>query len=349
MTDSLGCTFFDSVFVPLLNNSPISEAGQDTAICASQLQLYATPAGIGQIGEWLVGSGSATFSSQTNPTALASGLSPGLNELIWVVFEGICSTADTVEVWVSSAAFVEAGQDTSICQGALDLNASSPGGGTGTWSSVGGNVNFSNPNSPSTTVIGLTPGVYDLIWTVSDPNCTDADTMRLEVNLPPVANFSYVPGGFTVNFTDNSQWATSWFWDFGDNNTSNQQNPTHNYLNVGSYVVCLVATGVCGTDTTCMTVDLFPVGAAAPSGPEIGIYPNPASAYVRLSGREVPEGAVKGTLVDVQGRKVREWETVVVQGNLEVEVSVADLPAGLYFVHLSGDGWTWQHRQLIAR
>ncbi len=43
----------------------------------------------------------------------------------------------------------------------------------------------------------------------------------------------------TVNFTDQSTGAISWNWDFGDSNTSTDQNPSHTYESVGSYTVML--------------------------------------------------------------------------------------------------------------
>ncbi len=47
--------------------------------------------------------------------------------------------------------------------------------------------------------------------------------------------------GDTIQFTDLTNGATAWYWDFGDNTTSNLQNPTHVYLVAGEYTVTLVA------------------------------------------------------------------------------------------------------------
>jgi len=71
---------------------------------------------------------------------------------------------------------------------------------------------------------------------------------------PPIAGFSYstqIPG---VNFSDTSNSASSWFWDFGDGYFSNLQNPGHVYAVQGVYTVCLIVNDSCGADTTCKNV-----------------------------------------------------------------------------------------------
>jgi len=53
-----------------------------------------------------------------------------------------------------------------------------------------------------------------------------------------------------VNFTDLTVGApTSWAWNFGDGNTSNQQNPAHTYGSNGTYNVSLTATNGFGSDS----------------------------------------------------------------------------------------------------
>jgi len=73
--------------------------------------------------------------------------------------------------------------------------------------------------------------------------------------LAPVAGFSASPltgiKPLTVVFTDESENMInnpSWSWDFGDEETSTEQNPTHEYLQDGSYTVTLTVTTDAGTD-----------------------------------------------------------------------------------------------------
>ncbi len=70
----------------------------------------------------------------------------------------------------------------------------------------------------------------------------------------PVANFtSNVTNGaapLSVQFNDTSTGnSTSWYWDFGDNQNSTLQNPTHTYTNAGTYNVSETVTGAGGSNT----------------------------------------------------------------------------------------------------
>lgn len=83
-------------------------------------------------------------------------------------------------------------------------------------------------------------------------NTQEIDSLCAIVNVPTsvIANFSYVNisncGSATYNFTDLSTTLNSniisWNWDFGDGNTSTQQNPTHFYTASGTYNVKLKVT-----------------------------------------------------------------------------------------------------------
>ncbi len=71
---------------------------------------------------------------------------------------------------------------------------------------------------------------------------------------PPLARFSanIVSGNqpLTVMFTDQSfNNPTSWIWNFGDGNTSSEQNPSHIYNLDGSYSVSLIVANTKGSDT----------------------------------------------------------------------------------------------------
>lgn len=69
----------------------------------------------------------------------------------------------------------------------------------------------------------------------------------------PTADFTAVVNGRDVTFTSTSKYVESFMWDFGDGETSTEENPTHTYSQGGEYTVTLTAEGAEGTITAVVT------------------------------------------------------------------------------------------------
>ncbi len=130
----------------------------------------------------------------------------------------------------------------------------------------------------------------------------------------------------TISFSDESLYTpTSWAWDFGDDSTSTEQDPTHTYLNSGVYGVTLIVTNDFGTDTAevTVTVDLsgvHPIAACdAPSTGTVegfGILNVGIEGVPHVSGDAVADG---GYVDNTCGG------TTVMQGtNLDLAVTTAN-------------------------
>jgi PKD repeat protein len=110
-------------------------------------------------------------------------------------------------------------------------------------------------------------GTYTVNLTISNTNGTDSKLSSISVLekpavvLPPVANFSSnVSRGFaqlSIQFTDLSENATVWNWNFGDGNNSTEQNPVHTYSAPGSYIVELAASNENSTNSTFCTITVL--------------------------------------------------------------------------------------------
>lgn len=80
-------------------------------------------------------------------------------------------------------------------------------------------------------------------------------TISYEANVgEPTARFSFTPvhpqPGDEVRFSDESTGEpTSWLWDFGDGQTSQEENPGHTYTTAGSKTVTLVVSNAFGSDS----------------------------------------------------------------------------------------------------
>ncbi|CAN5637141.1 hypothetical protein BH11BAC2_BH11BAC2_11410 [soil metagenome] len=103
------------------------------------------------------------------------------------------------------------------------------------------------------------PGTYNVTLIVfSNNGCSDTITQQVIVNPLPVANFLQVNaagcGPIPVQFTDSSYISmgnvVAWYWDFGDGETSKDQNPLHIYTQSGNYSVSLTVTSDMGCSAT---------------------------------------------------------------------------------------------------
>jgi len=107
------------------------------------------------------------------------------------------------------------------------------------------------------------PGIFTLYPTASTTyivNITDAcnykakDSIYVKVLPKDSAAFTLTPdtiqGGHVITFTNNSLNATTFNWNFGDGGSSNDLDPTHEYLNPGVYQVVLTGYGPDGCPDT---------------------------------------------------------------------------------------------------
>ncbi len=111
-----------------------------------------------------------------------------------------------------------------------------------------------------------TDGTYNIDLTVTTTNgCSGTVNLPVTVHPVPTANFNLtnICEGQNANFTDASVVGTGaitgWDWDFGNGNTSTQQNPTEAYTTENVYTVELITTTDQGcTDTISQTIDVYP-------------------------------------------------------------------------------------------
>lgn len=123
-------------------------------------------------------------------------------------------------------------------------------------------------------------GTYDITLIVSSPFCADTTTQTVVILPPdPVAGFIGSGEGcapLTVAFTDTSEYAVSWLWNFGDGNTSTLQHPIHTYTIPGTYTISLIVTGPGGSTDQALHID----SAIVHENAIAYFVVNPATVYV---------------------------------------------------------------------
>ena len=146
------------------------------------------------------------------------------------------------------------------------------------------------------THIYLLPGYYEVELTVTSDttNCINREIENFTIT-DPVANFVGANtsgcGPLTVNFTESSTDAVAWYWDFGDGSTTTEQNPTHTFINQGTYDISLTITDLNGCSDTLINIDMIVVTGSVPAF-EIASTAGCDSLAVAFNDLSSPPGSV---------------------------------------------------------
>lgn len=124
----------------------------------------------------------------------------------------------------------------------------------------GGTSTLTNPTHQ------YNPGTYNVtLISQNDKGCKDTATKTINIIPAPTANFTNSPtciGQVTTFNNGSSGDINSYNWSFGDGTTSQQESPTHTYLNTGNFTVRLIVgstQGCADTLTRTITVNPLPV------------------------------------------------------------------------------------------
>jgi len=113
----------------------------------------------------------------------------------------------------------------------------------------------SSPYKYDWNTAGESTGNHTIKATSVDNNgSSTSDEIIIELIEEGITDFSASPtignAPLTVNFSDQSTNSpTSWQWDFGDGNTSSEQNPSNTFNNAGTFSAALTVTNAFGTYT----------------------------------------------------------------------------------------------------
>lgn len=225
-----------------------------TSGCGSLSGVQFTATGDPSITSWSWNFGNGNVSSLRNPSA--NFTSPGRYIITLVVSNGTTSQTRTKTNYIQVFANPTANFTFTPTGGCSPLpvnfrSTSTPGDAPISIY----NWDFGD-GSPSTNVASLThnyqvQGTFSPILQITDTNgCNSLISLGpITVTPSPVASFSTnsprssCNDSLTINFINGSTGINlTYLWDFGDGNTSTQENPTHTYNGYGSYNVSLTVT-----------------------------------------------------------------------------------------------------------
>lgn len=128
-------------------------------------------------------------------------------------------------------------------------------------------------------------GDYEVRLVGGNACATDTSIHTINVGCDVTASFSYSADGKTVEFTNSSENAAGYFWDFGDDSTSTNAEPVHTFDEYEEYTVSLTSIGDCGNDTLEQTINLDSSATAIETDPDsqnMKVFPNPADDVINV-------------------------------------------------------------------
>jgi len=199
-------------------------------------------------------------------------------------------------------------------------------------------------------------GNYDITLTATGIGGTDIETQTIFVNIETIPSAGFIPSETTVDisnafvsFSNVSNNANGYFWDFGDGNISTDTQPWHEFTALGTYSVMLVAiNGNCPNDTTQILINVIDdLSLNKLDSWSFNVYPNPVKDEINILLDGSWSKDVKIELMDEAGKKVY-VELVQHEKNIQILLQDKNISNGLYILQVSDENKI-ENRKLIVR
>jgi alpha-tubulin suppressor-like RCC1 family protein len=147
-----------------------------------------------------------------------------------------------------------------------------------------------------------------------------------------VASFIPIQEGTTWTFLNTSQFATSFFWNFGDS-TSTEPQPTHTFTNSGPHTVTLTASG-CGSSDAFSYPLVHQDSPTHIASSRFIVFPQPSRGPIHIQGEALPRGPVSLELYTLLGEMIAHETHASSNGHLDAVLQY-HLPAGMYLLRIA--------------
>jgi PKD repeat protein/N-acetyl-anhydromuramyl-L-alanine amidase AmpD len=266
----------------------------------------------------------------------------------------ICSDGQTVQVPTATptADFVVA--NSYICSfESVQVQNSSLDAQSYQWTAPGAVPSASTVVNPTFTYSAT--GYYDITLVATGVGGTDTEVQTIYVSIDTIPAAAFSPDAFIVDissafvtFTNQSQNANGYTWNFDDGTITNDVSPWHEFTATGNYNVELIAiNGLCPNDTTSVLIQVIDdLNIDEENFDSFEIYPNPAIDKLGISLNDKWKGTVTIQLTDVRGRVILE-EEFEVQEEIWVELP-STIEEAIYFLRIS-DGEIAVSRKILVK
>ncbi len=283
------------------------------------------------------------FTLTCNPsnTSLNIVSTPTLVEVTDSLFNTLNTTVVSGSITNQSLAVLAQASSPVICNGEQST-LSATGAASFSWmpgSLSGSSVNVSPTTTTTYTVTGTSSG------------CTATSTVTVTVDPLPVAGFTPVDNGNgVISFTNSSQYATSYNWDFGDGGSDNTANPTHTYTTNGSYIVVLTAINSCGINTSTISVSVVVTNIDNTLlSSSLEIFPNPGNGLFNLKYMSGSGNKFTVKVINIKGEIVFIKDFSKSTSLKDIPLDFSEFSNGVYNIELNNGNETLKTAIIINK
>lgn len=313
--------------------------------CASNTELTMTS---DIAGFWGINSGSCVTSNgpATIGTINPSICGPGTYTVSVTAIDNGCAGTGTRDITIVPELILGINIPSAVCldAGTVTLTGNPAGG---TWAATPGSI-----TNAGVLTLPTNGADVNVSYTITNGTngCDGQATATVNVTDAPEAQYSFAqetPLGLV--FSDESTNATSWFWSFGDNLFSNDQNPAHNYFVEGEYTVCLTVSNICGQDSICYDIVVTKVGVEEDMVNGINLYPNPTNGNVTVDFTTTATHNYTMNITDLTGKVIYTENLANFNGAFKKDVDMTGLASGMYFFRLSDETGRASHIKIVRQ
>ncbi len=161
-------------------------------------------------------------------------------------------------------------------------------------------------------------------------NGTTGDTNSFQINVTikwaPVTDVGFTVDIYEVSFYNHSRCADSYFWDFGDGETSDEAEPVHNYSQTGNYTCIFTASNSVGETSDTLNIVITAIDKNRENKNMVNVYPNPATDRLYVNSKQI---ITKLTITDLTGKTVAK---ISPKKSYTAVLNTENLPRGIYFL-----------------
>ena len=208
------------------------------------------------------------------------------------------------------------------------------------WIFAGANPGVSTDVNPTGICYG-TPGTYSVTLIAFNSNGSDTLTLNNFITVYPYpAPQGILQSGDTL-FANPG--ATSYQWFYGGNSIPGATDYFYVATQSGDYNV--VATDANGCEVEAAIFDVVAEIPLATGSSQFAIYPNPVIEKLIIHKSQfTSETVVKISIFNMIGEKMRSDEQSILNNTQQIEIDVAGLAGGMYWIQLTTPGKTFRSK-----